>query len=384
MNTTRRDMLKAAGAMTVTATFGFSHRASAAPKVDIDSISTISTYSTDYHGWPTIARTAEGELLVVCSGGRESHVCPFGRVELIRSRNSGATWSYPRVVLDGPIDDRDAGICVTRTGAILVTTFTSLAYAQRDLDSPSNSFSEEKRMRWLAAHHRISAEKRQQELGCWMVRSTDGGVTWSARYSSSVNSPHGPVQLADGRLLYPGVQLWEEGRAVGVCESTDDGVSWNWVTNIEPRAGDDPLNYHELHGVEAADGRIIVQIRNHNSTNERETLQCKSTDGGRTWSKPRPIGVWGLPSHLLRLHDGRLLMTYGQRREPLGNQARISDDHGETWSEPIILQGDATSGDLGYPSTVQLDDGSLVSIWYERLKSSPRAVLRQARWTLSG
>ncbi len=384
MNTTRRDMLKASGAMAVGATFGFSKRTSAAPMLEVDSISTISTHSSYYHGWPTIARTADGELLVVCSGGRESHVCPFGRVELIRSRDSGASWSFPRVVLDGPIDDRDAGICVTKSGAILVTTFTSLAYAEHYLDSPSKSLPPEKLTRWLAAHNRISAEQRQQELGCWMVRSTDDGVTWSARYSSLVNSPHGPIQLAGGRLLYPGVQLWEEGRAVGVCESTDDGASWNWVTNIEPREGDDPKNYHELHGVEAADGRIIVQIRNHNSNSAGETLQCKSTDGGRTWSKPRSIGVWGLPSHLLRLHDDRLLMTYGHRRDPLGNQARISDDHGETWSEPIILQGDATSGDLGYPSTVQLDDGSLVSVWYERLKSSPNAVLRQARWKLSG
>ena len=34
------------------------------------------------------------------------------------------------------------------------------------------------------------------------------------------------------------------------------------------------------------------------------------------------MGVWGLPSHLLRLRDGRLLMTYGYRRAPFGNQAR--------------------------------------------------------------
>jgi hypothetical protein len=93
--------------------------------------------------------------------------------------------------------------------------------------------------------------------------------------------------------------------------------------------------------------------------------------------------VWGLPSHLLRLTDGRLLMTYGHRRAPLGNQARLSTDHGVTWSEPMILSGDGNSGDLGYPSTVQLADGSLLTVWYELLKGSSRAVLRQARWKLS-
>ncbi len=73
-------------------------------------------------------------------------------------------------------------------------------------------------------------------------------------------------------------------------------------------------------------------------------------------------------------------MTYGHRRAPLGNQARLSEDHGRTWSGPIIISDDGMSSDLGYPSTVELDDGTLLSVWYERLKTSPMAVLRQARW----
>jgi len=40
-----------------------------------------------------------------------------------------------------------------------------------------------------------------------MIRSTDGGRTWSPRCSSIVNSPHGPIQLRDGRLLYAGKEL---------------------------------------------------------------------------------------------------------------------------------------------------------------------------------
>src|SRR5439155_22257192 len=101
-------------------------------------------------------------------------------------------------------------------------------------------------------------------------------------------------------------------------------------------------------------------------------------------SRPRSTGMGGYPSHLLRLRDGRLLMTYGHRRRPLGNQARVSRDHGRTWSEPLILSDDGTSTDLGYPSTVQLEDGRLLTVWYEVRKGSPQAVLRQARWKLDG
>ena len=241
---------------------------------------------------------------------------------------------------------------------------------------------ERKLSAWLAAHKRVSEEQRQAELGQWMIRSTDGGVTWSARYSSIVNSPHGPIQLSDGRLLYAGKELWTGQKRIGVCESDDDGQTWNWLVDIPAREGDDRKNYHELNAGETNDGKLLVHIRNHNQANAGETLQSESTDGGRTWTMPHSIGVWGLPSFLMRLRDGRLLMSYGHRRKPFGNQARVSEDSGKTWSEAITISGDGASGDLGYPSTVQLDDDSLVTVWYEQFKDSPYAVLRQARWEL--
>jgi len=94
--------------------------------------------------------------------------------------------------------------------------------------------------------------------------------------------------------------------------------------------------------------------------------------------------VWGLPSHLLRLRDGRLMMSYGYRRPPFGNQVRLSTDHGKTWSAPHNISGDGIGGDLGYPSTVEVEPNRFVTVWYERMKESPLAQLRQARWTLKG
>ncbi len=215
-----------------------------------------------------------------------------------------------------------------------------------------------------------------------MLRSADRGATWSAPYRVPVNSPHGPIALSDGRLLYAGKRLWDLHKRIGVADSHDDGQTWRWLAEIPTRPGDDFAEYHELHAAEAADGRLLVQIRNHNRTHERELLQSESRDGGRSWSVPRPIGVWGLPPHLLRLRDGRLLLTYGYRREPFGNLARLSEDHGSTWSDPMTISDDGVGGDLGYPSTVELEDGSLVTAWYERLAGSARAVLRQATWRI--
>ena len=380
----RRTLLSASAATAAFAILPSRKGRAAAPPAVILETKVISQDSRFYNGWPTVCRRASGQLVVTCSGGREGHVCPFGRVEMMTSDDDGKSWSYPRVLLDGAIDDRDSGVLETAKGTLLVTTFTSIAYedslakANTDKKWPAEQLT-----RWNAVNARMPAEARKKELGVWMIRSTDGGVTWSERYDSLVNSPHGPIQLSDRRLLYAGKDLWRPGERVGVCESTDDGQSWRWLADIAPAEGHSHTEYHELHAVETGDGRMLVQIRNHNKTYERETLQCESTDGGKTWTKPASIGVWGLPSHLLKLRDGRLLMSYGHRRAPLGNQARVSTDQGRTWSEPIILSGDGITGDLGYPSTVELSDSTLLTVWYERMKDSPNAVLRQARWRLS-
>lgn len=384
----RRSFLRAAAVMPAVGV-GLHSGSTQAAVARIHDTRVISKTPDLYCGWPTLTRRAGGQLLVVWSGGREQHVCPFGRVEMMRSDDDGESWTWPRTLLDGAIDDRDAGVLETAQGSLLVTTFTSLAYESYELEKAlskdpgaSGAWPADKLARWLSVHRRLNEQQRTAELGQWMIRSTDGGITWSERYSSIVNSPHGPIQLADGRLLYAGVTLWDQPRKVGVCQSADDGKTWQWLAEIPARQGDDYNNYHELHAVETTDGPIVVQIRNHNSANKGETLQCESSDGGTTWTTPHSIGVWGLPSFLLRLRDGRLLMSYGHRRKPFGNQARLSADHGGSWSEPLMISEDGIGGDLGYPSTVELDDGSLLTVWYEKMKGSSRAVLRQARWSI--
>lgn len=382
MALSRRTLNKTLAATAACSILGSRARAAAR----VESIVTITPDPSIYSGWPTLARRANGELLVVSSSAREAHVCPFGRVEMMRSRDDGRTWTWPEVLVDTAIDDRDAGVCETPKGALLVTTFTSLAYEpilEKAIRSGGPDWNEKRLAMWRGANDRLSPAQRKQMLGTWMLRSADGGMTWSPLFRVPVNSPHGAIPLSDGRLIYPGKQLWSPGQKNGVAVSSDDGITWSWLSDIPTRPGDDGVNYHELHGVETADKRIIVHIRNHNKTDNHETLQCESSDGGRTWSTPHTIGVWGLPSHLLRLRDGRLLMSYGYRRQPYGNQARISSDHGKTWSEPVTISADGASGDLGYPSTVELANGELLTLWYEKPATSPRAQLRLARWKLA-
>lgn len=355
------------------------------PAVEVLEVKTISSSDGRYHAWPTMARRANGQLLVVYSGGREGHIGPFGRVDMIVSHDQGEAWSWPRTIFDGNIDDRDAGIVETKSGTLLVTTFSSLSYVpalnavagQRRLD-------EAQKARWNAAHNRLEAGEHKAELGQWMLRSSDGGRSWSTPYRTIVNSPHGPIQLTDGRLIYVGRELSGPGKRVGVAESVDDGVSWRWLADIPFSPGHSYANYHELHAVEAENGRLVAHIRYIKEGEPEEILQSESLDRGRSWTVPRPLRVFGFPSHLLRLSGGRLLMTYGFRNKPTGVRARISSDNGGTWGDEMMITTDGTSSDLGYPSTVELSDGVLLTVWYERIKPSKLAVLRQVKWTISG
>ncbi len=271
-----------------------------------------------YIGWPTIAKTADGELLAVFSGDRDEHVCPWGKTEMVRSSDNGKTWTEPFIVNNTPLDDRDAGIIVTKKGTILVSWFTSLAF-----DEPryKNHYPEEITKTWVRHAEKLSPETRKQWLGCWVRRSTDNGDTWGDPIRVEVNSPHGPIQLADGRIFYVGRTLWTENVSLGVIESRDDGRTWQRIGTISVAPGEKIEHYHELHTVERGDGKIIAMIRYQpDNVDDRIMRQTESYDGGRTWTTPHPTGIWGYPPHLLRLRDGRILVVYGHRRESYGGK----------------------------------------------------------------
>lgn len=370
------------------------------PGYQVHEVKTISTNQT-YHGWPTVARLASSELLVMVSAGREGHVCPFGQVHLIRSADNGATWTGPEILANGPLDDRDAGILQTRGGTVLVNWFTSTA-AMYVLQHAETKGGEALRSLgsdgFIARCRKVRAALTpavvRRELGVWMRRSDDGGRTWSEKYkvARGAGAPHGPMELSDGRLLFignwnaramSGSEQDDARPLLGVRLSKDGGRTWRLIGEIPQRPGDAPGTYHEPHAVQTPSGRIVVHIRNHSQQDGGHVLQSESDDGGRTFSVPHTIGLVGLPAHLLVLRDGRLLSTFGYRVDPYGNRASLSEDGGRTWGEPMILDEKPVVRDLGYPSTVELADGSLLSVWYERLPGSAYATVQAARWSLA-
>ena len=72
------------------------------------------------------------------------------------------------------------------------------------------------------------------------------------------------------------------------------------------------------------------------------------------------------PGHLMRLKDGTILLSYGNRvKTKQGIEVMFSHDEGKTWSEPYRLL-DVNSSDSGYPSSVQLKDGCVMTAYYAK------------------
>ncbi len=270
-----------------------------------------------YLGWPTVVLTKGNELIVVYSGDRDSHVCPYGKTQLISSLDDGKTWSQPRTITNTPLDDRDAGIIQTEKGTLVVSWFTSLAFENPAWKGAYNKYAR--------IGEKIGDKTKKEWLGNWMKRSLDGGHTWLDPSRTVGTAPHGPVNLKNGHLLYVGTGNYKTMGPVVVEKSTDDGISWKVIGQI-------PLpsmakSIAEPHVIELPSSKLIAMIRNESKEfYHGHLLQSESIDGGGTWSTARETGIWGYPPHLAVLKNNVLLVTYGRRKAPFSQRACLSYD----------------------------------------------------------
>jgi hypothetical protein len=96
------------------------------------------------------------------------------------------------------------------------------------------------------------------------------------------------------------------------------------------------------------------------------TLLARSPDQGETWGAPEETPLDGHPGQLLVLRDGRLLCTYGRRKEPFGIRACLSEDGGRSWriDREIVLRNDLPGWDIGYPTAIEYASGRLFVCYY--------------------
>ena len=337
-----------------------------------------------YHGWPTVCKDGEGTLYVVDSGFRTAHVDPFGKTSMYKSFDGGKTWSIPMVINDTWLDDRDAGIVSLGGKKLLVTWFCHPAkvYATQYAQWIRGTWSGSSGV--LDAYDTIPEDKGQG--GSFIRLSEDGGYTWGETIKVPVSAPHGPNVLRDGSLMYLGKAMYTDelpDGALAAYKSTDGGRTWEFLAQLAIPEGTIPNNFHEPHVLELPSGRLLGVIRAEGKEIPRgfTVYETYSDDGGKTWTDLRCLDVWGSPPHLLLHSSGAVICSFGRRADPFGERAIVSYDGGETWEDEYVLH-ETVSGDLGYPASVELPDGSILTVYYQRVEGDSFTSIQYTKWRL--
>jgi hypothetical protein len=187
-----------------------------------------------------------------------------------------------------------------------------------------------------------------------LVTSRDGGDSWEnePRVVAAGWPSSAPVrELADGTRLL-GV-YHEDGATAygGVIRSTDGGQTWSAPILIGQNSGVRLDAETDL--VMLKDGTLYAALRG-----DRVPMHfATSTDAGLTWSPVKDIGFPGHCPHFTRLRSGVILLSH---RLPL-TALHLSRDEAKSWEGPYPI--DATPG--AYPSTVELKDGTVLIVYYE-------------------
>jgi len=344
-----------------------------------------------YQGWPSVCKDENGVLYAVSSGYRMHHICPFGKTVMYISRDEGKTWTPPIIVNDTELDDRDAGIISLGNGKLLVSWFVHPAEVYTDKYAPyiKNGASPEEALialAQMASYRLLSDEKRMG--GSYVRLSRDYGVTWGETVRVPVSAPHGPNVLADGSLLYLGKELYSYGaetpEVVASYKSVNDGLTWEKLCVLDTPEGYTLDNFHEPHVVEMPNGRLLGAIRAQGAPcyHGFTFFMCYSDDKGKSWTTPKSMDISGSPPHLMVHSSGAVICVFGRREVPFGERAIVSRDNGETWSDEYVLCDNGPDGDLGYPCSVELSDGSIFTVYYQKYAAGEKCSLMYTKWWL--
>ncbi len=198
-------------------------------------------------------------------------------------------------------------------------------------------------------------------------RSSDGGRTWEINENAFLEKwpedarglwspdgylvPFGDILPGNDGMLRVGMYGDNPGSTL-VYKSRDDGKTWGEPVKIST----DSI-IHEPALFHLGKGKWLLAAR-------YDGLDLyTSLNDAQSWNlSTRLTGKSQHPGHLMRLMDGRLLLTYGNRVSPRGIDVKFSNDEGENWSEALRVVN--IESDIGYPSSVQLPDGQVLTAYY--------------------
>ena len=300
-----------------------------------------------------------------------------GKIVMVRSRDGGKTWSAHQTIYDFPSDDRDPAILCLNNGTLIVSfdtwdSWRSNASVCKKYPTETARMEKEGWGKYSGSFlDRLGRRRRE------LVHPAHGPGVQSAR---TCDCPGRFAQLDRFRKLIEGVSVLQNspfGRSgINVVQAGRHGlqpaISGSGAVLYHNRTIDVPPTWEFLDEANLAflpGQKAVATIR---VDLDGYVRQAYSRDGGRNWSWPRKLPVWGYPQQLCPLADGRLLLSYGYRKEPFGIRACTSCDGGRTYDlqHEIVLRHDGADHDLGYPYSIQLRNGNVFTVYYHNRKGT--------------
>ncbi len=226
----------------------------------------------------------------------------------------------------------------------------------------------------------LYCQKNSESSDCrvMMRTSNDEGATWgpaqqispAGKYTGLTNGRC--IRLKSGRIL---LEAYENGDSYCYL-SDDEGANWRESQRLKPGDGS-----WEPACIELNDGRVLMLMR----TQLGGQYQSISNDGGETWSEPVSTQLKGTaaPVSISRIPTTKDLLaiwnhnTDPAKRNPL--TAAISKDEGKTWESFRNIE-DNPNDAWAYPAVTWIGDQALLTYFNYSGGLSLQLTILPASW----
>ena len=336
----------------------------------------------------TIAETTKGDLVATYFGGtreRNPDVC----IWVSRKPKGSDEWTAPQLVADGVFKTGSEEAKLAGLSGLDSTNVSADKGPIIDKSVRKNPEGWQRKACWNPVVYQIPGGdliiyfkigNKVADWTGWLVRSKDGGKTWSKREPLQEGFL-GPIKnkpiINKGRLIAP-TSIEEGGWRLYFEYSDDMGKTWKRTDFVK---ADEGVKAIQPAIMVLADGRLAAVAR----TRSEHIGITYSSDNGLTWSKLELIDTPNNNSGLdaVTLKDGRHALICNDRPIPKGIKngkgartplsVMLSDD-GVNWRHWVTLE-DSPINQYSYPSIIQTSDGKLHCIYTWRRQRIKHVVL---------
>jgi hypothetical protein len=197
------------------------------------------------------------------------------------------------------------------------------------------------------------------------VEDATNATGWSSPASLAPSNPHAHIvadQQGNLHIVYPGT------RDTGIYHtvSTDGGATWRAPELVSVPANNSATTDFARVAVAPGGSLHVVwtESRLPVGVPYLGIYYARSSDGGRTWTLPQPMGTSSasIEANIIAVSDDEIYVAWNGSVETSGRYERWSGDGGDSWSEPNTLASPKLHGGSTNPPGLAMDSAGTVHV----------------------